>query len=92
MSDKKKPDQGPSGSDDKSDGNRGRLLEQYSLEEILTSLAWLIFLAAAVGFLAFQFIVNDIYEEEEEYERDVAWISKQSRLMSPTDDEEDEDT
>ncbi|XP_041492882.1 tumor rejection antigen P815A-like [Microtus oregoni] len=92
MSDKKKPDRGPSGSDDKSDGNRGRLLEQYSLEEILTSLAWLVFIAATAGFLAFQFIVNDIYEEEEAYERDVAWIAKQSRLMYPTDDEEDEDT
>ncbi|XP_057616697.1 tumor rejection antigen P815A-like [Chionomys nivalis] len=90
MSDKKKPDRGPSGSDGKSDGNRGRLLEQYSLEEILMSLTWLIFITAAAGFLAFQFIVNAIYEEEE-YERDVAWIAKQSRHMYPT-DEEDEDT
>lgn len=59
------------------------------MEEILMCLVWLIFIAAIAGFLAFQFIVNTIYEEE--YERDVAWISKQSRLMSST-DEEDEDT
>ncbi|CAO2622923.1 Tumor rejection antigen P815A [Lemmus lemmus] len=89
MSDNKKPDQGTSGSDGKSDGNRCRLLEQYSMEEILIFLEWLVFFAAIAGFLAFQFIVNDIYEEE--YERDVAWIAKQSRLMSPT-YEEDEDS
>lgn len=89
MSDNKKPDRGPSGSDGKSDGNRCRLPEQHSVEEILMALVWLIFIAATASFLAFQFIVNAIYEEE--YERDVAWIAKQSRHMSSS-DEEDEDT
>ncbi|XP_052605209.1 tumor rejection antigen P815A-like [Peromyscus californicus insignis] len=81
MSDTKKPDRGHSGSNGEDDGNR-------SLEEILMSLQWLIFIAATAGFLAFQLITNAIYEEQ--YEGDVAWISNQSRQMSPT-DEEDED-
>ncbi|XP_059107490.1 tumor rejection antigen P815A-like [Peromyscus eremicus] len=81
MSDTKKPDRGHSGSNGEDDGNR-------SLEEILVSLQWLIFIAATAGFLAFQLITNAISEEQ--YGGDVAWISKQSRQMSLI-DEEDED-
>lgn len=61
MSDNKKLDRGPDG---KRDGNRYHFLEQSSLEEILMSLVWLIFISATAGFLEFQFIVNAIYEED----------------------------
>ncbi|CAH6780407.1 Trap1a [Phodopus roborovskii] len=87
MSDKKKPDQGHCGSNGEDDGNRCRLLDRYSLEEIRLSLEWLILIASTTGFLAFQLITNAIFEEE--YERDVAWIAKQSRSMSSIDEADD---
>ncbi|OBS76074.1 hypothetical protein A6R68_17475 [Neotoma lepida] len=88
MSDNKKPDRSHSGSNGEDDGNRCHLRDQHSPEEILRCLQWLIIVAAA-GFLALQLITNAIHEEQQ-FERDVAWISRQSRQMYPI-DEEDED-
>ncbi|XP_035305603.1 tumor rejection antigen P815A isoform X2 [Cricetulus griseus] len=87
MSDNMKPDLGHCGSDGEDDGNTCHSFDQYSMEEIQMCLECLVLFAATAGFLAFQLVTNAIFEEE--YERDVAWIAKQSRSMSSIDDEDD---
>lgn len=80
MSDNKKPDKAHSGSGGEGDGNRYNILE------------WLFFIVATTSFLAFQLIVDAISEEQ--YERDVAWIARQSKRESSVgreDEEDDED-
>ncbi|XP_031232135.1 tumor rejection antigen P815A-like isoform X2 [Mastomys coucha] len=88
MSDNKKPDKDHSGSGGDDDGNRFNLSNQQSVEEILPYLWWLIFIVATTSFLALQLFLDAIYEEQ--YERDVAWIARQSKYMSSV-DEDDED-
>lgn len=89
MSNNKKPDGAQSASDGEEDKSRRRFLEDTPLSEILLCLRLLVFFVTTAGFLAFESIVDAIYEEQ--YERDVAWISRQSRNMYPTEDDDDDD-
>lgn len=89
MSDNNKPDKAHNGSGGEGDGNRSNLFDRHSLEEVMPYLEWLILIVATTGFLAFQLIVDAIYEEQ--YERDVAWIARQSKCRSPLDEDEDDE-
>ncbi|XP_021009793.1 tumor rejection antigen P815A [Mus caroli] len=89
MSDNKKPDKAHSGSGGEGNGNRCNLLHRYSLEEILPYLGWLVFTVVTTSFLALQMFIDAIYEEQ--YERDVAWIARQSKRMSSSVDEDEDD-
>jgi hypothetical protein len=89
MSDNKKPDKAHSGSGGDGDGNRCNLLHRYSLEEILPYLGWLVFAVVTTSFLALQMFIDALYEEQ--YERDVAWIARQSKRMSSVDEDEDDE-
>ncbi|GAB1303156.1 Tumor rejection antigen P815A [Apodemus speciosus] len=80
MSDNKKPDKADSGTGGEGDGNRCNFLNERSREDILRYLGWLILFVATTSSLAFHLLIEAIYEEQDE--RDVAWIARQSKYMS----------
>ncbi|XP_052026272.1 tumor rejection antigen P815A-like [Apodemus sylvaticus] len=88
MSDKGKPDKGDSGSGGDGDVNRSTILNPPSREDILRYLGWLIFFVATTSSLAFQLLIQAIHEEQDE--RDVAWIARQSKYMSSVDGEDED--